>query len=622
MDRKLFFILYAQGHLPSGTIDTVFETLYETEIKPLISALDKYPRINMVFHYSGVLLYWIERRHPEFFMLLEDLLSRKQVEFLGGGFYNPALTLLPLADKIGQIEMLTTYLRKHFGKRPQGCWLPSMTWEQNLVGPLHSCGMSYTFLEEQQFSAAGVKPNAAGFYSPCLTEDQGKLITVFPVSVNLGREFLEGKPKKLIERLLEKLTVENENQVLVFPIGGVEYESLFEALSNVDNGISFTCPARIVKNLYIPKKTYFPGEGALKNSAENKGCPRQFMANNPEAGSIYAKMIHIHTLINNQLRGDRSRKRTAFEELWKAQDSSLFRLGSADSPGLLNSNVRKAAYHSLLEAEKIIREKKKFSPALSVFDYDLDGEGEYIFQEEKLNCCVKSRGAGIFELDYLPATWNYLDTLAPRQGALVGERRFAFVDWLAPAGTLPENFNPEGLKGGRFCGGEKYEVSDTDRLRRKVVFRLPPKAALSWGEIEILKTWQLKKNSIALEYILRNSETKNLTFVFGTSLDLSFPGEGEEFLRIFAIKEGEKEAVSARGGLTARGIKAFEFQDIKNETILTLEASRNFDWRLFHVSSRLPDHDAYQSTCIMPLLQVSLEAGKMWKASFSLKISS
>ena len=158
MDKKLNLILCFSGHLASGTGDAEFEALYNRDIKPLISALDKFPRINMALHYSGVLLHWIERRHPELFMLLEDLLSRKQAEFLGGGFYDPMLPLLPPADKIGQIEMLTTYLRKQFGRRPQGCWLPAMVWEQNLVGPLTSGGMSYTFLKDTQFSGAGVKP--------------------------------------------------------------------------------------------------------------------------------------------------------------------------------------------------------------------------------------------------------------------------------------------------------------------------------------------------------------------------------------------------------------------------------------------------------------------------------
>jgi len=683
MSKKLNLILGACGHLPHGTGEAEFETLYNKEIKPLVQALDKFPRINMVFHYSGVILYWIERRHPEFFMLLEDLLSRKQAEFLGGGFYNPLLPLLPQTDKIGQIEMLTTYLRKQFGKRPQGCWLPAMAWEQNLVGPLNSCGMNYTFLDDLLFSGAGVKPNAQGLFFPCITEDQGKLITIFPVAKALGRALragvslpaVTGKAQangavKILEELLEKLPdtpsgagtdpgsiacegsrlspQTDEFPVMVFPftreaMSPMEkdeetwpesaYENFLGELSNADSRIEFTTSARVFKNLIGLKKVYFPGVLANENAFTH---PRQFLADHGGAGGIYAKMMHVHTLINNQLRGDRARKRTALEELWKAQDSGVFRLGTAASPGLLHSPVRKAAYHSLLEGEKIAREKGKLTPSLSVFDFDLDGEGEYIFQDDKLNCCVKSKGAGIFELDYLPAAWNYLDTLAPvnvssapSQGS---ERRSAFVDWFAPAGTPADDAGPTGIPGGRFCGFEEYEAGETDRVRRRQGFKLPAKEGRPWGEIEIEKIWQLKKNSLVLEYILKNTETRYMNFVFCPQFDLSFPGEGEAFLRILAIREGEKESAAFSDALTIRDMRGLEFQDIKNETLITLEANRGFDARVFQIRTDIPSsglnsgqpesRQEYQSTCVMPFFPVSLEAGKTWKAGFSLRISS
>ena len=651
MNRKMNLILGASGHLPSGACEAEFEALYNGEIKPLVQALNKFPRINMVFHYSGVILYWIERRHPELFMLIEDLLSRKQAEFLGGGFYNPVLPLLPPADKIGQMEMLTTYLRKHFGKRPQGCWLPAMAWEQNLVGPLNSCGMSYTFLEDQQFSGAGVKAFAGEIFFPCITEDQGKLLTVFPAAGALGRElkkgmFQTGRAGKILNELLEKLP-DGEYPVTVFPFEGdisstddtpdspktvlqadghdssPVYENFFEELSSADSRIEFTSPARIFKNLRGLKKVYFPGAW-VDADAGNGSHPRRFLADHPEAGGIYAKMIYVHTLINNQLRGDKTRKHTALEELWKAQDSGVFRLGSGVSPGLLHAPVRNAAYRSLLEAEKITREKGKFTPCLSVFDFDLDGDGEYIFQDDKLNCFVKSRGAGIFELDYLPAAWNYLDTLAPETANPEGGgRRCAFVDWLAPPKTLPENAGPGGIHGGRFCGAEEYEASGTDRVRRRVTFTLPPRAGLPWGEIRIEKTWQLKKNSLALEYVLENTGKNSQRFTFCPQLDLSFPGEGEGFLRVLCQREGGKEGITFSDALTVQDIRALEFQDIKNETVITLELSRGFDARIFHVRhAAVSAAEGYQSTCVMPLLHVSLEAGKTWKAAFALKISS
>jgi hypothetical protein len=348
--------------------------------------------------------------------------------------------------------------------------------------------------------------------------------------------------------------------------------------------------------------------------------PRQFLANHLEANGLYSKMIYVHTLINNQLRGDKPRKLSALEELWKAQDSAIFCLGSSSSPGFFHLPLRKAAYRSLLEAEKITREKRNFVPSLSVFDFDLDGEREYIFQDDKINCYINTKGACVFELDYLPGAWNYLDTLAPRGKKLAGNhRRCAFMDWLGPAKTELEDLGPNGVNGGRDCGTEEYEVSDVDHDRQKVIFRLPPRAGLPFGEIEILKTWQLKKNTLILEYVLKNSSENRHRLSFIPSIDFSFPGEGEEYLRINT--QGEVSG-TLNEALMIRNVKALEFQDKKNKTIINLEVSSSFSASIFNVYSGFPSKEEYQSTCIMPLFPVSLEKGKTMKITFTMNIDS
>jgi hypothetical protein len=321
-------------------------------------------------------------------------------------------------------------------------------------------------------------------------------------------------------------------------------------------------------------------------------------------------------LINNQLKGDKARKSTALEELWKAQDSGIFRLAS---PGLFHAPVRKAAYASLIEAEKITREKRKFTASLSVFDFDLDGEMEYVFQDEKLNCCVKTRGACVFELDYLPAAWNYLDTLALDAAyPKLKEMRCAFMDWLAPAGTLDADRN--GISGGRFCGREEYEVTEIDRPQRRVTFTLPPKRDLPWGEIEIGKTWQLEKNVLHLEYVLRNSGPNSLAFVFGPSLDLSFPGE--DGFRVNSFQQGGKESVTLNGDGLITNAAALEFMDIKNETLLSLELNQTFNGKIFNIRSGVSGQEEYQSTCVTLFFPLKLAAGETWKAAFSLRLNS
>jgi hypothetical protein len=384
MSYKIQCILGTVNHLSTGCGEEECTALYNREIKPLISTLYKFPRISMVLHYSGLLLSWIERRHPELFMLLTDLLSRKQAEILGGGFYEPMISLLPQMDRIGQIEMLTTYLRRQFGKRPQGCWIPCLAWEQNMVSALYACGMGYTFLDETQFAGAGAPVGAGSLYRPCITEDQGKLITIFPIAGRLSGAVGE-KPLEVFEDLLS-LPRDRDCLLTVFPrnisgTGGdggedLAYHRFFEELSNLDSRVEFTTPGRIFKNLKMEEKFYFPGTWGMDDSGEVPAHrSRQFLVDHPEANGVYARMIYTRMLIN-QLRGDKSRKRTATEELWKAQDSRIF----CPAQGICPPQVRKAAYRALLEAERITRERRSFTPSLSVFDIDLDGTGEYLFQ--------------------------------------------------------------------------------------------------------------------------------------------------------------------------------------------------------------------------------------------------
>ena len=632
MSGKINFILGFHNHIPNGAAQEEFEDQYNHKIRPLVSTLYQFPRINVVIHYSGVLLHWVERHHPELFVLLEDLLARKQVELLGGGFYEPMMPLLPLADRIGQIEMLTTYLRRQLGRRPQGCWLPIFSWEQNLVGPLGACGMNYTFLDESYFQAAGAQERQ-GYFEPCITEDQGRIITVFPVFSSLSHK----EPIAMLENFLEFDGIDAlEGPVTVFPafppladISGEKaeagYSYFFNKLSGASERIEFTTPGRIFRSLRRLKKLYFTGNSVPDGSAGHNdalpACPRQFLTDYPEAGLIYAKMIHTRVLIN-QLRGDKARKHTALEALWKAQDSALF-----CRAGLANAPVRKAAFHALLEAEYITR-GKDFFPSLSAFDYDLDGEDEYVFKDEKLNCYIKKEGAFLFELDYFPKSWNYQDAFIPTSELPGKSERKAghsvFIDYLVPGKELPK-INWQGIPGARFCGDESFIALEFDRVHRQVTFRLPPKKGIPLGNIELKKTWNLKRNILTLQYELSNTGSDTEWFTFIPAVDLSFSGGNEDFVRIMALRGSSKEKLrnAEEKEFFVKETGGIEFRDIKSEVVLSPEANRHFDARIFTVETKNAlGLEEYKFNCIMPLLPISLETGKNWDISFSLKISS
>jgi hypothetical protein len=608
-EKKLLLILGSHAHVPSGAGESEFEYVYEKTMRPFVSNLYRYSNIQAVLHYSGVLLYWVERTHPEFFMLIEDMVTRKQAEILGGGFYEPMLPLIPLQDRIGQIELMTTYLRKHFGKRPLGCWIPHLAWEQHLAAALAASDMNYTFLSQGQFVQAGLSKEE--LFSPCISEDQGKLVTVFPVSLTAAASLAEKSSSQVfieyIKNMEENFSVSNGGIIAVFPERAASsaqeapdtaWHRFFEELSLSKNIVETVLPGKILKNIKTYKKASFPNS----SSVDINFSPRRFIIDICEANGIYSKMVFTSVLIN-QLKGDKSRKLNAREELWKAQDSSLF-----TPEGTRRHELRKAAYSSLLRAERLSREKGRFISSLIQYDFDLDGVKEHLFQDARINCYIQLKGAGIFELDYLPKDWNYLDC-----GSTSSGRRAAFVDALVPHGAQIGAAEDEFPASSRKCFNEQFETVSQDR-KGKSCFKLPASGAEQLCCIEIEKCYVLKRDILTVTYALKNTAKEPEKFTLVTEIDFSFAGEGDEFVRFYTVDSTGKDIPVDR---TLNNVEGLKILDVKNEVQLLLGSVMAFS------GSLVPAHNGgfYQANRILSQFEISLEGGETWTNEFTLKFS-
>jgi len=620
-EEKIYLILGSHAHVPSGSSESEFEYVYENKIRPFVLNLNRYSKIQAVLHYSGVLLNWVERTHLEIFRLIEEMVTRKQVEILSGGFYEPVFPLIPLQDRVGQIEFLTTYLRKHFGKRPLGCWIPLMAWEQNLTTALHASEMNYTFLSQDQFIQAGM--TYGELFSPCITEDQGKLVTVFPVFSKLESELAEKSFSYVFTELMKKteedrLSIDGgldglDRIVSVFPervssspeeAPDTAWYRFFEEISLSEKIVETILPSKIIKSQKKYKKISFSDSTCVSGFS-----PRRFLINSCEANGIYSKMIFTNVLIS-QLKGDRARKQNAREELWKAQDSCFFSPGN----GHLRGELRKSAYSSLLRAEQLSRESGKFIPSLIQYDFDFDGNMEYLFQNEKINCYIQPKGAGIFELDYLPKNWNYLDCGSVVSGNGEGStRRITFADALLPPDVKIASIENGNLPNARLCFNENYEPLAQDR-GGKSCFRLPSSDLnIPFNSIEITKCYTQKKDILSVSYNLKNTGKDSMEFCLFMEIDLSFAGTGEEFVRFYTVESGGKD-VPVKRLLETDNLKIL---DVKNEVQILIGSSKTFSGCLLHFSK----DKMYQATRILHLFPVTLESGKTWTNEFSLKFS-
>jgi hypothetical protein len=500
--------------------------------------------------------------------------------------------------------------------------------------------MAYTFLGEESFLQAGL--GGADLYAPCLSEDQGKTIAVFPVSRSMASLFGPGEQAAApflaaLDGLARELPDPGSRVVSVFPdpcgamgsAGEAElyWHRFFQGLADSLSRFEFTTPGRFIRGRVGLQKAYFP------SSAE-----RRYLVDFPEANGIYAKMVFSHMLIN-QLRGDKPRKQTALEELWKAQGYDAF--CPAESGGVRRGDLRKSAYRSMLEAEKITRETGAFIPRLMNFDFDLNNEDEYLLQGDRINCYIRLKGAGVFELDYLPHAWNYMDTFArrpPEDGGRPPERRAGFSDLIAglagspgvPAPLPGAPGDPAALEdalasGGaeiRRCYRERFQVGDMDKTRCRVVFVLPEREPGPFGSIRMEKRYQLRKDTLTVAYTLSSRGEAEANFRFIPVLDLSFAGDGEDQQRVFA--NGAAIPAAARAPAALRQAEALKFQDLENETVINLVSDKPFDgWIIpcYCPAPPGPPPESYQSTCVVPLYTVRLGPGESWTLNISLKFT-
>jgi len=454
--------------------------------------------------------------------------------------------------------------------------------------------MSYTFLSEKQFAGAGL--SGGDLSRPCISEDQGKIITIFPVacSVKAAMDAVPSADGSVVTVFPESPDTDRGKAVDNY------WNHFLEELSLPEFPVETTLPGKLIKNFTGLKKASFPNSSGLDDTGYS---PRRFLIEHPEANGIYAKMIFANVL-TGQLRGDKYRKQSAREELWKAQDSGLF----TPSVNGGRHELRKAAYSSLLSAELLCREKGKFVPSLVQYDFDLDGVGEYLFQEAKINCYIQLTGAGVFELDYLPKAWNYLDC-----GSLDNTlRRTAFADVLLPAATAPEEL-AKGFPSSRLCFREQCEIME--KSRSAASFRLAmagPDSPLPFANIAIEKRFSLKKDTLSAHYAVKNQGKAREDFSFVPEINLSFAGEGEEFVRFFAGAGGVYNPVEGSALNNSEGLK---IQDIKNEVQIQFGSAKPFCGSL----APALNNGLYQSTRIMPLFSLSLESGETWSNEFTLK---
>jgi alpha-amylase len=666
---KLKLIFGTINSLPIGLRDAEIEDMYQRDYKPFIAALYEFPQAVCTFHFSGSLLAWLDNRHPEFTDVLQELTKRRQVEMLGGAFYDPVLPLIPRADRLDQFEKLTTWLRKKNGSRPRGGWIGETEWEPSLASVLSSCGMEYVFLSDNHFAAAGIC--AAERFQPYITEDQGKTLVVFPLCDDWGQDIPNMEPGEILEKIKAlSVGMGNEEKLVVILVDGKSFggsaegsrkwhkekklTELFRLFRDSPDWLEMIHPGRFLRQFLPRRKAYFPcgsrtelmrmslsleerasydafaksAKGGRRNMTAGSGFFRRFLVRYPEAGGLYAKMQYVNILVS-QIRGDKYRKSSAREELWKGQQACVY-WPSPCFGGIYRNALRKKTYQALISAEKITRQKGVFIPSIVTADFDMDRRTEYLYQGNEMNAYIHTLGARLFELDYLPKSWNYLDTMARSRETAENSiadfySRKTFIDHFFDETVSVDDFENLNFSRASFFGEAPFELVKCDRERSELVLEYTGDVSCgeTAGRVRIIKKFIFKGSGINLYYTMTNAGTQNLSLLFGCELNFSFVSKKADDLKIFRSEEESRLPVSPEKTVL-KNVSELVFEDIANNTVLffsTLEPAQV--WSL-PVETLCPagggENAIYQSSCLVPRWKLKLAPGASWENRLNLRL--
>ncbi|MFQ6606475.1 MAG: alpha-amylase/4-alpha-glucanotransferase domain-containing protein [Fidelibacterota bacterium] len=453
--KSVQFIFGVHNHQPIGNFDHVFEHSLKRCYEPFIGALERHPTLAVVIHFSGCLLEWLEEHYPDFLGRVKRLVERGNIELLAAGFYEPVLAVIPDQDKVGQINKMRSYLAANFNYDARGLWLTERVWEPHLAKPIREAGIDYLTVDDHHFLATGKSPEElTGYYN---TDDQGYVVSVFPINQPLRYAMPFEEPEVVIDFLREKAT-ENGEQVVVMVDDGEKFgvwpgtyercygktawlERMFTMLEEHAATIKTTTfKAYHAQHaprgrVYLPSTSYFEmGEWTLPARSGERfadftrslkvngkweqirsfirgGIWRNFQSIYEESNWMQKRMIGISRRLHGVENGSTKQDKvltTIRDDLWRAQCNCAYWHGIFG--GLYLPHLRHAIYTHLLKAEQAL--DRVMQPVALAADIDGDGATEYSLQSETLKVIVSEIGGCIREFDILPKNFNVVNTMS------------------------------------------------------------------------------------------------------------------------------------------------------------------------------------------------------------------
>lgn len=583
--------------------------LYKTAYKAIASFLYANPDFPFSFFFTGTVLEWLQKTHKEYLVIIEELISRKQVEILGGAYYNAILPLLPHIDRVGQIEYLNTFQRKVFKKRPKGAWLFTSAWENSMISSLTSGSMEYALLDYTLFASENEKKA----YQPAITDDLGKSILILPSHSDLIN--IETSAESFFAQIAEKVpeNTENANVCCFFSIEKLQkllenrfFAQIDEYLkNNPDCNFELSLPYKSVKSSVRLNKICI-ASGISRSAALWAQQPfvqaaklnarittQDFLLLYPEILNLYSRMLYTSAM-TNQCHGDKMRKKAAKQMIWQAQCGEVYNYLGKN--GISNQFLRQKTYQTLIQTEKLAREAGNFSESIGSLDLNCDGIKEYVAQFDQYSAFLSKLGGSIYEFDAFECNHNFANLLCGNF-----QRKF-FTDYLASEKEFEALCKGENLAAAPVLCQNLYSETKFDRIKKCVKLESDVRFGKN-ATIKILKEFKFTKDSVRVDYKMANTGDKPLVAWFVVENNFSFADNSEENLSADCSGETFLQKFSGKNAFCRQKEDIFyvRLNDLQNESCFTISSSNPAGFYSY------PNYENQ--------LYSATSAGLFWKAS-------
>jgi len=431
--KKAKFALAFHCYQPVFNFRREFEKAYNSAYMPLLDKLSEFPEIKASFHYSGNMLEWLQRDHPEHIEKMKKLARRGQIELISGGHFEPVMVLIPERDRDQQIRMNNEIIERIFGVRPRGAWIAERVWEPGLADTLAGAGMEYTIVDDYHILRAGV--DKANTLRPCITKGRSGEAVLFPASTYF-RYTMPFQPPKITVEHIREMKDKSPHDVPCFffaddgeKFGAWPYtyqlvhkkgwlNDFFELLKMNSAWLETATYSEVMDTVPAAEIGEVPPSSYAEMMGWSSGDFRNFLEKYPEAGRMHKRMISVSGKIKDMESegvGDENTGdlRRAKRELFKAQSNCAYWHGTFG--GFYLPHLREGVYKHLIKAQSIIRQMAPGKDEdIKLTEWRPEGGAKEPLMENRfvgvfVGC---GKGGAVSELDYKPFNVNLANTVS------------------------------------------------------------------------------------------------------------------------------------------------------------------------------------------------------------------